>query len=80
VRSGQPKLSRMTAMIVHLSCADLFVAVFNILPQLLWDVTKMNDAQVGFYGNDFVCRAVAYAQLVAMFASSYVLVVTALDR
>lgn len=33
------KLSRMNLMIVHLSVADLFVAFFNVLPQLLWDIT-----------------------------------------
>ncbi len=68
------KLSRMNMMIVHLSLADLFVAFFNVLPQLIWDITFR------FYGNDFLCRSVKYFQVVAMYASSYVLVTTAIDR
>jgi len=68
------RLSRMNRMIVHLSTADLFVAFFNVLPQLLWDVTGT------FRGNDLLCRTVTYLQLVAMYASSYVLVATAVDR
>ncbi|ELU02216.1 hypothetical protein CAPTEDRAFT_64180, partial [Capitella teleta] len=73
VRSKR-KLSRMNLMIVHLSCADLFVAFFNTLPQLAWDITHK------FYGGDFLCRFVKLFQLLAMFASSYVLVTTAIDR
>lgn len=71
---GGRKLTRMTVMIVHLSCADLFVAFFNVLPQLSWKVTG------NFRGNDLLCRSVVYLWLVAMFGSSYVLVSTALDR
>ena len=61
-------------MIVHLSCADLFVAFFNVLPQLLWDVTHR------FLGGAVLCKLVKYFQVVAMYASSYVLVSTAIDR
>lgn len=68
------KLTRMTFMIVHLSCADLFVGFFNILPQLSWKITG------NFRGNEPLCRGVAYLQLVAMFVSSYVIVATAVDR
>ena len=38
--SRHKKLSRMNLMIVHLSFADLFVAFFNVLPQLIWDITN----------------------------------------
>ncbi|KAL5005767.1 hypothetical protein ScPMuIL_016925 [Solemya velum] len=68
------KLSRMQWFIVHLSMADLFVAFFNVLPQMIWDITYV------FYGNNFLCKLVKYLQVVAMYASSYVLVMTALDR
>ena len=68
------KLSRMNLLIVHLSLADLFVAIFNVLPQLIWDITFR------FQGNDFLCRSVKFFQVVAMYASSYVLVTTAIDR
>ena len=72
--SRHKKLSRMNLMIVHLSVADLFVAFFNVLPQMIWDITYQ------FYGNDFLCRSIKYLQVVAMYASSYVLVTTAIDR
>nr|ATG31106.1 vasotocin receptor 2 [Platynereis dumerilii] len=68
------KLSRMNMMIAHLSLADLFVAFFNVLPQLIWDITFR------FHGGDFLCRSVKFFQVVAMYASSYVLLTTAIDR
>ena len=74
LRLRRKKLSRMNLLIVHLSLADLFVAFFNILPQLIWDVTFR------FQGNDFLCRSVKFLQVAAMYASSYVLVTTAIDR
>lgn len=67
-------LTRMDIMMVHLASADLFVACFNVLPQLIWDVTFR------FRGGDLLCRPVKYLQVVAMYASSYVLVSTAIDR
>ena len=68
------KLHRMQILILHLSIADLFVAFFNVLPQLVWDIT------FHFYGGDTLCRLVKYVQVVGMYASSYVLVTTAIDR
>ena len=68
------RLSRMQWFIVHLCIADIFVGFFNILPQLIWDITYR------FQGPNFLCKMVKYFQLVAMYASTYVLVVTALDR
>ncbi|CAG5130245.1 unnamed protein product, partial [Candidula unifasciata] len=67
-------LSRMHLMILHLSLADLFVAFFNVLPQLIWDITYR------FQGGSFMCVVVKYLQVVAMYASSYVLLATAVDR
>lgn len=67
-------LTRMQWFIFHLCIADLSMGVFNILPQLAWDITYR------FHGNNFLCKIVKYFQLVAMYASSYVLVTTAIDR
>ncbi|XP_012944426.1 isotocin receptor [Aplysia californica] len=67
-------MSRMQWFIAHLAVADLFTAFFNVLPQLAWDITLV------FVGNDFLCRTVKYLQVVAMYASSYVLVMAAIDR
>ncbi|XP_028302556.1 oxytocin receptor b [Gouania willdenowi] len=66
--------SRMYYFIKHLSIADLVVAVFQVLPQLIWDITFR------FYGPDFLCRLVKYLQVVGMFASTYMLVLMSIDR
>ena len=54
LRLRRQKLTRMQWFIVHLSLADIFVAVFNTMPQLIMDVTNH------FYGDDFLCRFVKY--------------------
>ena len=36
--------SRMYHLMYHLSIADLLVAVLNILPQLIWDITHRYNA------------------------------------
>lgn len=66
--------SRMHFFMKHLSIADLVVAVFQVLPQLIWDITFR------FYGPDFLCRLVKYLQVVGMFASTYLLVLMSVDR
>ncbi|XP_030062171.1 oxytocin receptor [Microcaecilia unicolor] len=68
------KHSRMYFFMKHLSIADLVVAIFQVLPQLLWDITFR------FYGPDFLCRLVKYLQVVGMFASTYMLLLMSLDR
>ncbi|KAL8564317.1 hypothetical protein ACOMHN_004374 [Nucella lapillus] len=68
------KLSRMHLMMLHLSLADLSVAFFQVLPQMVWDITFR------FQGGAFMCGAVKYLQLVTMYGSSYVLLSMALDR
>uniref|UniRef100_A0AAY4E548 G-protein coupled receptors family 1 profile domain-containing protein n=1 Tax=Denticeps clupeoides TaxID=299321 RepID=A0AAY4E548_9TELE len=66
--------SRMYYFMKHLSIADLVVAVFQVLPQLIWDITFR------FYGPDVLCRLVKYLQVVGMFASTYMLVLMSVDR
>lgn len=65
---------RMYYFMKHLSIADLVVAIFQILPQLIWDITFR------FYGPDLLCRLVKYLQVVGMFASTYMLVLMSIDR
>ncbi|KAL8164402.1 UNVERIFIED_CONTAM: Vasopressin V2 receptor [Gekko kuhli] len=64
----------MHRFIRHLCLADLTVALFQVLPQLIWDITDR------FQGPDVLCRAVTYLQVVGMFASSYVIVAMTYDR
>ncbi|XP_066191756.1 vasopressin V1b receptor [Sylvia atricapilla] len=68
------KMSRMHLFILHLGLTDLGVALFQVLPQLLWKVTYR------FLGPDALCRAVKYLQVLSMFSSTYMLMVMTLDR
>ncbi|KAK2169997.1 hypothetical protein LSH36_5g13018 [Paralvinella palmiformis] len=74
LRYRKRKTSRMHVFIMHLSVADLLVAMLNILPQLAWDVTFR------FRGGDALCRLVKYLQVMVIYLSTYVLVMTAVDR
>ncbi|XP_006888053.1 PREDICTED: vasopressin V1b receptor [Elephantulus edwardii] len=73
---GQPgrKRSRMHLFVLHLALTDLGVALFQVLPQLLWDITYR------FQGPDLLCRTVKYLQVLSMFASTYMLLAMTLDR
>ncbi|TRY54316.1 hypothetical protein DNTS_021294 [Danionella cerebrum] len=64
----------MHLFMVNLCVADLVVAFFQVLPQLLWDITER------FQGPDVLCRSVKYLQIVGMFASSYMIVAMTVDR
>ncbi|XP_030049949.1 vasopressin V2 receptor isoform X1 [Microcaecilia unicolor] len=64
----------MHTFMINLCFADLVVAFFQVLPQLLWDITDR------FMGPDLVCRMVKYLQIVGMFASSYMIVAMTFDR
>ena len=67
-------LSRMHYFIIHLCIADLTVAFFYTLPQMIWDITYK------FYAPDFMCRFVKFFQLFPIYMSTYILVMTAIDR
>nr|XP_020744823.1 vasopressin V1b receptor [Odocoileus virginianus texanus] len=73
---GRPvrKRSRMQVFVLHLALTDLGVALFQVLPQLLWDITYR------FRGPDPLCRAIKYLQVLSMFASTYMLLAMTLDR
>ncbi|XP_074500541.1 vasopressin V2 receptor [Sebastes fasciatus] len=64
----------MHVFMVNLCVADLVVALFQVLPQLIWDITEK------FQGPDFLCRSIKYLQIVGMFASSYMIVAMTVDR
>ncbi len=74
IQTSKHSQSRMYYLMKHLSIADLVVAVFQVLPQLIWDITFR------FYGPDFLCRLVKYLQVFGMFASTYMLVLMSIDR
>ncbi|XP_024239667.1 vasopressin V2 receptor [Oncorhynchus tshawytscha] len=64
----------MHLFMVNLCLADLVVALFQVFPQLVWNITER------FQGPDFLCRSVKYLQIVGMFASSYMIVAMTVDR
>ncbi|XP_041858969.1 vasopressin V2 receptor-like [Melanotaenia boesemani] len=64
----------MHLFMVNLCVADLVVALFQVLPQLIWDITER------FQGPDLLCRSIKYLQIVGMFASSYMIVAMTVDR
>ena len=72
-RRNRP-LSRMYFFMMHLSLADLLVAIFNILTQLAWDITYR------FQGGDLLCRFVKYTQVMTLYLSTYILMFMAVDR
>lgn len=74
IHSTKHSQSRMHYFMKHLSIADLVVAIFQVLPQLIWDITFR------FLGPDLLCRLVKYLQVVGMFASTYMLVLMSVDR
>ncbi|XP_010896257.1 isotocin receptor [Esox lucius] len=74
IHTSKRSHSRMYYFMKHLSIADLVVAIFQVLPQLIWDITFR------FYGSDLLCRLVKYLQVVGMFASTYMLVLMSIDR
>ncbi|XP_054466018.1 vasopressin V2 receptor-like [Anoplopoma fimbria] len=64
----------MHQFMLNLCVADLVVALFQVLPQLVWD------ARGRFPGPDFLCRLVKYLQVLGMFGSSYMIVAMTVDR
>lgn len=74
IHAAKHSKSRMYFFMKHLSIADLVVALFQVFPQLVWDITFR------FYGSDLLCRLVKYLQVVSMFASTYMLVLMSVDR
>ncbi|XP_037539705.1 vasopressin V2 receptor [Nematolebias whitei] len=66
--------SPLHQFMLNLCVADLVVALFQVLPQLVWD------AKGRFPGPDFLCRLVKYLQVLGMFASSYMIVAMTMDR
>ncbi|UXI15484.1 Nuclear hormone receptor [Sarcoptes scabiei] len=66
--------NRMYFFLAHLSIADLVTGFFNVLPQLAWEAAKR------FYGGNFLCKTIKFLQILGPYLSSYVLVMTAIDR
>lgn len=68
------KMNRMYFFLQHLCVADLITGFFNVLPQLAWEAAKR------FHGGNILCKAVKFLQILGPYLSSYVLVMTSIDR
>ncbi|XP_065290361.2 oxytocin receptor-like [Dermacentor albipictus] len=68
------KMTRMYYFLLQLCICDLTTAFLTVLPQLGWDATYR------FRGGNIACKFVKFGQLLGPYLSSYVLVVTAIDR
>ena len=71
----QMKMTRMYYFILHLSLADLLTAFFTLLPEIIWTSTLPH-----FYGGNVVCKSIKFLQMIGPYLSSYVLIMTAIDR
>ncbi|XP_064597909.1 cephalotocin receptor 1-like [Liolophura sinensis] len=67
------RLTSMQWFMLLLSLADIFGAFFTILPQIIMEVVQ------DFHGNNFVCKCVKYLQVVAIYASTYCMLMLAID-
>ncbi|KYN22180.1 [Arg8]-vasotocin receptor [Trachymyrmex cornetzi] len=73
-RYQRRKFTRMYFFIMHLSVADLLTGLFDVLPQLAWDITFR------FQGGAVLCKLIKFGQPFGLYLSSYILTVTAIDR
>ncbi|XP_070156382.1 oxytocin receptor-like isoform X1 [Polyergus mexicanus] len=73
-RYQRRKFTRINFFILHLSVADLLTGLFDVLPQLAWDITFR------FQGGAMLCKLIKFGQPFGLYLSSYVLTVTAIDR
>ena len=69
------KITRMYYFIIHLSVADLLTAVLTLTPEIVWTFTYPK-----FYGGNVTCKAIKFCQMLGPYLSSYVLIMTAIDR
>ena len=71
---GRLGRTRMYYFLLHLCFADLITGIFNVIPQIAWELTRH------FYGGNFLCKLVKYLQILGPYLSSYTLTVMSIDR
>ena len=65
----------MFYFILQLSIADLLTAFLTLLPEVAWTLTYPN-----FYGGVVMCKFIKFTQMLGPYLSSYILIMTAVDR
>lgn len=68
------KISRMAFYILHLSVADIIVALFSILPQIIWRNSVL------FNHSQFLCKFVTFTQVFSVYGATFAIVLMAFDR
>ncbi|CAF0983767.1 unnamed protein product [Adineta steineri] len=68
------RTTRMAFFILHLTIADLLVAIFSVLPMFIWKTMPT------FFDGDIICRLVTFLMLFSTYISVYTLVVMTIDR
>eukprot|EP00093_Oithona_nana_P006033 06033.XXX_92108_90352_1 [CDS] Oithona nana genome sequencing. len=75
IAARRSKLTRMYFFILHLSIADLLTAFLTLLPEVIWTFTLPH-----FYGGVVMCKIIKFTQMLGPYLSSYILIMTAVDR
>ena len=75
ISARSAKMTRMYYFILHLSLADLLTAFLTLVPEVAWTFTMPN-----FHGGAALCKLVKFTQMLGPYLSSYVLIMTAVDR
>ncbi|KAL4227502.1 DUF1856 [Mactra antiquata] len=68
-------LSRVNSFILNLTFADIFVILWAVLPQLLWEYADRE-----WQSGPVMCKLLKFVQGFTMMSSNYILVVIAIDR
>ena len=75
IAARRSKLTRMYYFILQLSIADLLTAFLTLLPEVIWTFTLPH-----FYGGVVMCKIIKFTQMLGPYLSSYILIMTAVDR
>ena len=71
---GKLGKTRMYYFLLHLCFADLITGFFNVIPQLIWEITRT------FHGGNILCKLVKYLQILGPYLSSFTLTAMSIDR
>lgn len=71
---GRLGRTRMYYFLLHLCFADLITGLFNVIPQLAWELTRH------FHGGNVLCKAVKFLQMLGPYLSSFTLTAMSIDR
>lgn len=66
--------STLYTLLAHMAVADLLVTSFCIVAEAAWTYT------IEWLADDITCKAVKYAQVFALYLSTFILIVLALDQ